>query len=102
MFFIAFMLRPLVMLIRTTEVTARILADDIMLMYLGDDIQQLGLAFNLALNFLQDMGSKIAADKSFTFSSDAFFESVCDAVKTITVGMRSVRVAYRAFGEFTF
>ena len=39
---------------------------------------------------------------SCMFSFDALFESVCDALKTITVVVRTVRFVYRALDEFAF
>ena len=71
--FISFMLRPLsqLMKIKHACVYFRMLADDLLLMYVGDQVTVLAAAFDDVHMFLHALGSKIAPKKCFTFSSHA-------------------------------
>ncbi|MDP7068883.1 MAG: reverse transcriptase domain-containing protein, partial [Candidatus Peribacteraceae bacterium] len=72
MLFIAFLLRPIILLTEVPgTVITRILADDILLTAMGQEhIQAFANSFGLMLGFLHDMGSIISAKKSYLFSTE--------------------------------
>ena len=70
MTFIALELRPWMMLVERTGAKARALADDMLILAFGDDsAHKLKDALDLTHSFLIDIGAKIAAHKSTTFST---------------------------------
>ena len=75
MMLIQFMLRILSQLIKSLHpgVLLRMLADDLLLLYLGEQLNLLVDAFGCMHSFLFDLGSRLAPSKSATFSTDSNF-----------------------------
>ena len=77
MMFIAFLLRVVANMCQTLHpgVFFRMLADDILILYVGQQINLFVNAFEAVNDFLKDMGAIVSAKKSFTFSSDSNFRA---------------------------
>ena len=77
MLFIAFMLRPLILLTEVPGIiVARILADDVLLTAMGDNhMEHFIKAYSTMLEFLQDMGAKVSIKKSYLFSTEPRFRN---------------------------
>jgi hypothetical protein len=70
MTFVAFWLRPWVMMVKERAGIPRLLADDILVMAIGHKHEQLFKdCYDLTHQFLQDVGAKIASSKCFAFST---------------------------------
>ena len=75
MMLITFLLRTLAVCMHEcySGVVFRMLADDILLLYIGVDLNVFVRAYDFLLFFLASMGGKVAPNKSATFSTDNKF-----------------------------
>ena len=70
MMIIAIMMLAWVNLMRAKGLHPRVLADDIMLLAFGEDhLRRFQSGFNATLGYIADMGGKVAASKSYVFST---------------------------------
>ncbi len=70
MAFMAFLMRPWVMRMRSMKAYPRFLADDIMVSISGKESFERCLPiFNATIDYCVDLGARVAPDKSYTFSS---------------------------------
>ena len=77
MLFIAFMLRPLILVTEIPGIIiARILADDVLLTAMGDNhMEHFVKAYSTMLEFIQDMGAIVSIKKSYLFSTEPRFRT---------------------------
>ena len=67
---VALIMRPWIMLMRENGVQTYILADDVLILAKGPNmLHNFAKALNQTHDYLQQMGAKIAPDKSFNFAS---------------------------------
>ena len=70
MMVMAFVMRPWIKIMRALGVKPRVLADDIMVIAVGDNHNRnFTEAYDTTHQYVQDMGGRIAPNKSHTFSS---------------------------------
>ena len=68
---VAYIMRPWVLMMREMGVVPRVLADDILVTALGEQPTLIFInAFDSTHQYLDDIGAKLAADKSLTFSTN--------------------------------
>ena len=69
--FMAFLMRPWVLMMKDMNAHPRVLADDIMVSISGaDSFERFKPIFEATMKYCEDLGARVAPDKSFTFSSD--------------------------------
>ena len=69
--FIAFLLRPWIIIMRAVGATPRILADDILVFAQGETHEAtFKQAFDITHIFMRDIGAELAPAKSTTFSTN--------------------------------
>ena len=69
--FMAFLMRPWVLLMKSMDAHPRVLADDLMVTIFGADYyERFKHFFETTIKYCVDLGARVAPDKSFTFSSD--------------------------------
>ena len=71
MVIMAYLLRPWIMKMRKLNLKARVLADDVMLMAIGNDsLDSFKQGFQQTLDYFEDIGAKVSEKKSFLFSTN--------------------------------
>ena len=90
MMFIAFLLRPWIILMRKIKAVPRILADDIFVFAQGERHENVFKdAFDITHSFMKDIGAELAPTKSTTFSTNRKPDSDCGITAGRELGKKS-------------